>query len=236
MRSGFTAWWGGLLWGVLIVCARDSDAQDEPPRGERELVEDVLRPREGRVRVEWLGEDGAGIALGIGERSSGGRAAGASLAVGARVRGRFGAESTPVLCRAPCRMYLSPGVVRLVGEADTPYVWSVDLAVGLEGGRYVIRPHRVGLSALGGAMFVLGCALGVLGPGVVVANLWVGDAAVRPASIVGGALAALAGGGLIAGGWHVVGAGAPFVTRRAGAGLPVALWVDASGASLGGRF
>jgi hypothetical protein len=221
----------------LIVCAYDARAQVEPTRGDRVLVEDVLRPRAGRVRVEWTAEPSSRIALGLGEAEGATGPVGA-LAVGSRVRGRFGAEPTPTRCRAPCAMHLRPGRVRLVADADTPYVWSAEVAVGASGGRFAIRPHRVGLSALGGAMFVLGCALGVLGPGVVVANLWVGDSAVRPASIAGGTLAALAGGGLIAGGWFVVADATPSVTRvaaREGRAL-VGLRVDPIGASLVGWF
>jgi hypothetical protein len=224
----------GLAWGLCALCApglaraqQSSDAPTDGPTVERVEVEDVLHPRPNRARLELVSESGASTALGL--------ASPADQPTVAERGVRFGrVERTPVLCRAPCSMFLRPGVVRLVGDADTPYVWSADVTLSAAGERYVLRSHRVGLSALGGGMFVLGCALGVLGPGVVIVNLWVGDASVRTASIVGGTLAGVAGAGLITGGWFVVQSAVPSV--RLAVGSRVTASVGLSGATLSGVF
>jgi hypothetical protein len=110
-------------------------------------------------------------------------------------------------------MHLRPGAHRLSFDADTPYPWSVDLSLDSQGGRYVIRPHRVGYSALGGAMFILGCAGSLLGPGVIIVNIAVGDPAQLGWAILGGSAATVVGAGLLVGGWFTVREGAPRVWR-----------------------
>lgn len=192
------------------VARAQSAEGGEGPTRETVEVEDVLHPRAGRARLELRSETGAPIAIGLASEPPARREPGV----------RFGVERTPVLCTAPCDLFLRPGIQRLVGEADTPYVWSADVSLGASGSRYALRPHRVGFSALGGAMFVVGCAAALLGPGVVIVNLVVGDRAQLPWAILGGSLAGAAGVGLIVGGWFTVRAGAPRLTEVAlGAGV-----------------
>jgi|LNFM01.1.fsa_nt_gb hypothetical protein len=194
-----------VLAGVLEqrTASAQSAEEDDGPAREQVVVEDVLHPRAGRARLEITSETGAPIAVGLASERPERREPGV----------RFGVERTPVLCSAPCNLFLRPGIQRLVAESDTPYVWSADLALATAGSRYAIRPHRVGFSAIGGALFVVGCAGAVLGPGVVVVNLLVGDRAQLPLAIAGGSIAAAVGAGLIVGGWFTVRAGAPRITE-----------------------
>lgn len=194
---------------AFVSAARGAGAQRADPASEptveRVEVEDVLRPRPGRARLEVRAEGGASVAVGLA----------AQPPVRADLSVRFGAERAPVLCRTPCAMHLRPGPQRLVGDADTPYVWSSDVALSPEGARYLLRPHRVGLSALGGAMFIVGCLGSVLGPGVIIVNLVVGDPQVRGWSVLGGSIAGALGAGLVVGGWFTVQAGAPRLRLQA---------------------
>ncbi|MDP3278835.1 MAG: hypothetical protein Q8Q09_26830 [Deltaproteobacteria bacterium] len=167
-------------------------------------VDDVLHPREGRTRVNLQGP--VGLALGI-EPSDLPRTRAESGA-------RFGAEREAILCRAPCTMYLPPGVHRLQGNADQSFVWNSDFTLQNTPLRVDIRGHRVGLSALGGAMFVAGSAAAVLGPAVIVVNVWVGRSEERVTAIVAGSVAAVVGAGLLAGAWFTVMAGQPALTVR----------------------
>lgn len=202
----------GITLAVAVaprVGSAQSAENTEGPTRETVEVEDVLHPRPGRARLELRSESGAPIAIGLASEQPARRETGV----------RFGVERTPVLCTAPCSLFLRPGIQRLVGEADTAYVWSADVQLAATGSRYALRPHRVGLSALGGAMFVVGCAAALLGPGVVIVNLLVGDRAQLPLAVVGGSLAGAVGAGLIVGGWFTVRAGAPRLTEIAlGAG------------------
>ncbi len=192
------------LIGCCAARAQTASAQTEP-EAETVTVEDVLHPRAGRAPLELSAEPASPIAIGLATDAP------------ARVdlSPRFGAERDPVRCRAPCSLYLRPGLHRVSFDADTPYPWSADFALSAQGDRFVIRPHRVGFSALGGAMFVLGCAGSLLGPGVIIVNLVVGDPAQLPWAILGGSVATAVGVGLLVGGWFTVREGAPRVTRRA---------------------
>lgn len=174
----------------------------EGPRAERVEVEDVLRPRPGRARLEVTAERERSVALGVVREQPSQRESGV----------RFDVEREPVLCRTPCALFLRPGIQRLQGEADTPYVWNVDVPLGPEGARLRLRSHRVGLSALGAAMFIVGCAGAALGPGVIIVNLLVGDRSQLGWAALGGGIAGVLGAGLIVGGWFTVQAGAPQVT------------------------
>jgi hypothetical protein len=71
------------------------------------------------------------------------------------------------------------------------------------------------LSALGAAMFIVGCAGAALGPGVIVVNLLVGDRSQLGWAAIGGSIAGVLGAGFIVGGWFTVQAGAPQVTMLA---------------------
>ncbi|MFO0563575.1 MAG: hypothetical protein U0269_36460 [Polyangiales bacterium] len=190
------------IGAALVHCPRFARAQNEQgPTVERVEVEDVLHPRAGRSALEITAHPSAAIAIGL----SSDRPSRAELAP------RFGAERDPVRCAAPCSLYLSAGVHRLSFDADTPYPWSADLALSPSGSRYVLRPHRVWMSALGGAMFVLGCAGSLLGPGVIVVNLWVGDRQQLGWAILGGSIAGALGAGLVVGGYFTVREGSPSV-------------------------
>jgi len=67
------------------------------------------------------------------------------------------------------------------------------------------------MSALGGAMFVLGCAGSVLGPSVIVVNLLVGDRHQLGWAMLGGSITAVVGAGLVVGGYFTVREGSPSV-------------------------
>ena len=183
-------------------------------------VENVFRQREGYVPVQWNTLGDSPIAVGLAEEQP--RAAVAGV--------RFGQNSVPILCSTPCTMYLRPGVQRVVGEPDRPHIWATDVTVGASGSVFQLRGHRVGFSALGGGMMILGLGAAVLGPGVIVVNLVVGTTVeTRNVAILAGALTGLIGGGLIAGGWFTLQAGIPSVTelrtranlQRAASGLRV---------------
>lgn len=185
----------------LSSAALAQNTSESSPSEETVQVEDVLHPRPGRAPLTVQSEPAAPVAIGLSD---------------ARVERadwspRFGADRDPVRCRAPCTMHLRPGTHRLSFDADTPYPWSVDLSLDSQGARYVLRPHRVGLSALGGAMFILGCAGSLLGPGVIVVNIAVGDPAQLGWAILGGSAATVLGVGLLVGGWFTVREGAPRV-------------------------
>lgn len=188
---------------ALVASSRAAHAQQagEGPVAEQIEVEDVLRPRAGRAPLTIDSRANAPIAVGLSSQTP----------PRADLSARFGAERDPVRCAAPCTLYLREGLHRLTFDANTPYPWSADLSLSSSGSRYLLRPHRVGFSALGGAMFVLGCAASVLGPGVIVVNLWVGDPQQRGWAILGGSLAAIAGAGLIVGGYFTVREGSPSV-------------------------
>jgi len=190
------------IGAALLGSPRFARAQNEQgPTVERVEVEDVLRPRAGRSVLEITAQPAASVAIGLASQTP----SRADLAP------RFGVERDPVRCAAPCSLYLRAGVHRLSFDADTPYPWSADLALSDGGSRYVVRPHRVWMSALGGAMFVLGCAGSLLGPGVIVVNLWVGDRQQLGWAILGGSIAGVLGAGLVVGGYFTVREGAPSV-------------------------
>ena len=167
-------------------------------------VENVFRQREGYVPVQWDALSASPIAVGLAEEQP--RIATPGV--------RFGQNSVPILCSTPCTMYLRPGVQRMVGEPDRPHIWAADVMVGATGSAFQLRGHRVGFSALGGAMIVVGLGAAVLGPGVIVVNLVVGTSVeTRNVAILAGAITGLIGGGLIAGGWFTLQAGMPSVTQ-----------------------
>jgi hypothetical protein len=194
-----------VLAALLSSASRLAAAQSEDaPTAERVEVEDVLRPREGRAALTVQTEPAAPTAIGLSDV--------APLRVD--LSARFGAERDPVRCRAPCSLYLRPGLHRLSMDADTPWPFSVDLALGAQGSRYLVRPQRIGFSALGGAMFILGCAGSVLGPGVIIVNVAVGDPQQLGWAVLGGSIATVLGVGLLVGGWFTVREGAPRVREQ----------------------
>lgn len=165
-------------------------------------VDAAVRPGEGRVPVRIEATRTPHLELSLAEEPP--RAV--------RRDATFATERVPALCRAPCTLYLRPGPQRLIGDASSDFPWAADVRVPAAGALAVrLRGHLLGLSALGGAAFILGLAGAVGGPAVIIVSAIVGDPRAPLPLVIGGSIGAVIGGLLIWGGYSLIGFAGPRV-------------------------
>jgi hypothetical protein len=167
-----------LAFAATVLCASTAAGQAAP------TIPDPLQPREGRVPVEIVSSRGGPFLVGLAPAPP------SPVEQGTR----FSRDEHVRLCRTPCTLHLPPGAHRLFGDAGSDHAWRADVIVAPGAGQTLrFRGHLPGLSAAGGALFIVGLAGALGGPAVIIANIAVGETEELPTAVAGGLIAAAAG-------------------------------------------